>query len=212
MQAIQLPKRTGMVTVKGRVNNYSNTDIAGGTYHRPLVRRVLDALLYAQRVEDHLHMFMVRTGSPDPLAGGQMDVPVNVHGTICGGASLADNMVVEVTGRIRNGVLMAESIDIVSGSRSTRVQFQCDLREVVSVFCPVILVAVIALGVLSGGGLGLFVATWLFTSTVLGVAWFFLLSRLGIVALLLLGGRDGGARFPAMAILVAGLVITVAFW
>lgn len=170
-------------------------------------------MLYGQHVEDHLHMFWVRTGRPDPLASAQTDVPVNVHGTISGGAFLVDNMVVEVTGRFRNGVLMGETIDIVSGDQRTRVQLQRDVREELSVFGPITLVAAIMLGVVLGGGLGLFIATWLFTSAVLGFAWVFLLSRLGIVALLLLrGGSDGGPRFPAMGILVVGLIITIAFW
>lgn len=206
-------KRAGTETVRGRVVNYTNTDRSGGAYRRPVLQRLLEAALYGQRVEDHLHMFSIRTGNLDPLAGGHVDIPVNVHGTISGGAALADNMTVEVTGRMKGGVLMAERVDVVSASCKTQVLFQHDLGEELSVFGPAALVSVVLLGALLGGGLGLFVATWLFTSAVIGVAWTFLLSRLGVVAFLLLrGGRDGGSGVPVMAILTIGLLITIVFW
>ncbi len=201
-----------IVTVQGRVLNYTNSSLAGGAYRRTLLQRFLDALLYGQRVEDCLHMFVLRMSNPDPLVGGHTDVFVNVHGTIAGGAALMDNMTVEVTGRYRNGVLMARQIVVVSGgAQRAQVQFQYDLKEMLSVFWPVAFALVLMLAAGSGGGLSLFISTWLATSLLIAALWVVLISRMGVVGLLLLrGGKNGGMGFPLLPILVIALLITLA--
>ena len=212
--ASQSVRRTKMAAnvVRGRVANYSNSESEAGSYRRLFVQRLVDAILYNQRFEDLVHRFTVRVGSDDPLSGSYVDVPVNVHGTIAGGMQLMDNAEVEVTGRYKNGVLMARRIDVVNGSMRTVIQLQHDVKGAVIGVAALALAAFLAFGGLASGGalfggIGSFMATWLIMSGIVATVWFFLLSRMGTVAQVLFL-RDG--RFPLVAILAIGLLFTLA--
>ncbi|MDO4805705.1 MAG: hypothetical protein Q4A07_00510 [Coriobacteriales bacterium] len=218
MRRVQLATAIGdIATVRGVVQNYTNTSVSGGTYRRSSPRRLFEALCYGQHVEDCLHMFVLRTANPDPAVGGYLNVPINVHGTISGGVALTNGVNVEATGRYRNGVLMASLIEVECGSRRTEVQFQHDAGEALRVFGPPTIVLILLLSLGSGdgllGGLRQFTSAWLVTTFVLAVLWAALISRLGVVPLLLLCGNGrGGMRTMLLLILVIGLFITMAYW
>ena len=103
----------------GIVYNYKNSDNDGSKYSRLLIMKLWDAVVYKQRMEDVLHYFRLHTSSGKDLDGMEIskNINVNVHGTIIGGAHLADNSRLTVRGKFKNGVLMASEItDDDSGS------------------------------------------------------------------------------------------------
>ena len=198
-------------TIRGKVSNYSNSEVEAGLYRRFFVQRLVDAVVYGQRFEDLVHRFTVRVRAEGAPASTYVDVPVNVHGTISGGMQLTDNADVEVTGRYKNGVLMARRIAVLNGNTRTYVRFQRAVMPMVVTALLAGIVAFLASGGLDllayiGGGIGSFLITWLGVSAIVGVIWAIILSHMGTVAqIMLLRGN-----FPLIAILGIGLLITLA--
>lgn len=198
-------------TIRGRVANYSNSESEPGMYRRLFFQRVGDALLYGQRFEDLIHRFTVRVSDDDFGGGDYIDVPVNVHGTISGGIQLMDNAEVEVTGRFRNGVLMARRIDVINGGLHTTVQFQRNVGAIVFGLALVAIVAFLALGGLDFGAMALgnlsgFLTNWAIVSLIVAALWFFVISHMGIAAQILFLHNG---RFPFLGIVVIGFVLSL---
>ena len=200
--------------IKGKVSQYSNSDIEGGRYRRLFAQKLFDAMLYGQRTEDLLHRFKVRVSEGIDTFGNEKytDVEVNVHGTISGGSLIADNSEVEVSGKYKNGVLMARRINVVNNGYRSPVNFQ---RSVGGTMYAVLAVAVLAFIIIltagSGGNffdkLGKLLTTWLITAAVLTVLYFlFSFSKIGILSRMSSGKRRS---FPLVGILLVSLVIAM---
>lgn len=201
-------ERSGIV--RGRVANYSNTENEPGTYRRFFVQRLWDAIVYGQRFEDVLHRFTVRVDS-DPIVGSYVDVPVNLHGTIAGGMQITNNAEVEVYGRYKNGVLMAQRIDVINAGARTTINVQHNVGAMLTVFGVAAICCLFAYGMYSSGGallanLGSFLSIWLGMSTIVAVIWLFLLSRMGPFVQFLFFQHG---KFPLVGILVWGLLLTL---
>ena len=200
--------------IKGKVSQYSNSDIEGGRYRRLFAQKLFDAMLYGQRTEDLLHRFKVRVSEGIDTFGNEKytDVEVNVHGTISGGSLIADNSEVEVSGKYKNGVLMARRINVVNNGYRSPVNFQ---RSVGGTMYAVLAVAVLAFIIIltagSGGNffdkLGKLLTTWLITAAVLTVLYFlFSFSKIGMLSRMSSGKRRS---FPLVGILLVSLVIAM---
>ncbi|MDO5337008.1 MAG: hypothetical protein Q4E89_06055 [Eubacteriales bacterium] len=97
--------------VSGRICDYSNVSAEAGSYRRFWFQKIHQAIVYHQRTEDVLHRFRVHTAD-------DKDIFVNMHGTISSGAALENNLNVTVSGKCRNGFLMADRASIeYAGSR-----------------------------------------------------------------------------------------------
>ncbi len=203
-------------TIRGRISQYSSSGREDGHYRRPLVTRLADAVLYRQRFEDVLHRFTVRVKGETDIFGNSeyFDVPVNVHGTIAGGIHLTDNNEVEVTGRYRDGVLMAQSITVISNGYRTSVRFQHSIGAIVTaviVLIALVFGMVVLLDSSNGGGIWQsiagFLKTWGIFSLILFVLYLmFCFSTFGFRFRLAMGSSR---RSPLPAILLLGLILTV---
>ncbi|MBQ1685462.1 MAG: hypothetical protein II072_08130 [Clostridia bacterium] len=200
--------------IKGKVSQYSNSDMEGGRYRRLFAQKLFDAMLYGQRTEDLLHRFKVRVSEGVDTFGNEKytDVEVNVHGTISGGSLIADNSEVEVSGKYKNGVLMARRINVVNNGYRSPVNFQ---RSVGGTMYAVLAVAVLAFIIIltagAGGNffdkLGKLLTTWLITAAVLTVLYFlFSFSKIGMLSRMSSGKRRS---FPLVGILLVSLVIAM---
>lgn len=199
--------------IRGKVSQYSNTDIEGGRYRRLPHQRLLDAMLYGQRTEELLHRFRVRVSEGIDTFGNEKytDVEVNVHGTISGGSLIADNSEVEVSGKYKNGVLMARRINVVNNGYRSPVNFQRSVGGTMRVILAVaVLIFLIVLIAKAGTGgnffnkLGTLLKTWLISAAALTVLYFlFSFSKIGILSRM----RSGKRRFPLFGILLISLVI-----
>lgn len=202
--------------VIGKVSQYSSTGKEDGNYRRLFVQKLVDAILYKQRFEDILHRFKVRVkSSPDAFGNCQYtDVQVNVHGTISGGAQITDNSEVEVFGKYRNGVLMAQKINIINNGYQTPVTFQHSAKAIFyGILAIVAAFFMIYIGLSSDGGffqnIGSFLKTWLITSVIVTVLYFLLsFSKIGIMTRMA-SGRP--RKFPLVGILLVSLVLTLIF-
>lgn len=116
----------------GIVYSYRNSDNDGSNYSRLFVMRLWDAIIYRQRMEDVLHYFRLHTSSGKDLDGMEVskDINVNVHGTIVGGAHLADNSRLTVKGKFKNGVLMAS--DITDDDSGSHIRFRRSYKAIVT--------------------------------------------------------------------------------
>lgn len=114
----------------GIVYSYRNSDNDGSNYSRLFVMRLWDAIIYRQRMEDVLHYFRLHTSSGKDLDGMEVskDINVNVHGTIVGGAHLADNSRLTVRGKFKNGVLMAS--DITDDDSGSHIRFRRSYKAI----------------------------------------------------------------------------------
>lgn len=202
--------------VSGKVSQYSSTGKEDGNYRRLFVQKLMDAILYKQRFEDILHRFKVRVkSSPDAFGNCQyIDVQVNAHGTISGGAQITDNSEVEVFGKYRNGVLMARKINIINNGYRTPVNFQHSAKAIFyGILAIVAAFFMIYIGLSSDGGffqnIGSFLKTWLITSVIVTVLYFLLsFSKIGIMTRMA-SGRP--RRFPIVGVLLVSLVLTLIF-
>ena len=215
-------------TVIGQIDNYSNTATEPGMYRRMAFQRLIDAVVYGQRVEDLLHRFTVRVGSDDPLSGNYVNVPVNVHGTIAGGMQLVDNLRVEVTGAYKDGVLMARHIYVLNAGSRVEVKFQRNYGGI-----AILLAILLVIGFIAAGGLGdlgvlfsnleTFLTTWVFMSLIVAAVCYFIfprfLGRVPLVAVLVLGflfalcsmnafglGNAANGFMDSIAILLSNLI------
>lgn len=199
--------------VTGRVANYSNSSLEPGEYHRNILQKMVDAIVYGQRTDDIIHRFMVRTDDEDPMGGGYRDIFVNVHGTIAGGMQLSDNQTVEVHGRYRDGVLIAKKIYILTGAGKTTVNFQHEMGGVALFGGLLLFAAFLLLGGFGDpssmlGGAGAFLSEWLVMLVFAAIIWFFVLSKLGSV------GRSiasSGGKTSLVGVLVLSVVMTLIF-
>ena len=206
----------GEVRIRGKVTHYSNSEHEGGHYKRLLFQRIIDALVYGQRIEDLVHRFVVRVSTGTDAYGNETytDIPVNVHGTISSGAQLCDNIDVEVIGKYRksNGTLMAKKIHMLNSGGRSMVSFQHSPKAILyGVLAIIALILLVIVGFSSNGGffqnIGSFFKTWLGTAVVLTVLYFIsMFSRSKILYMLLSGRRRG---FPLTGILLISLIITV---
>lgn len=201
--------------IVGKVHNYSSTGNEDGTYRRFFITKLIDAIVFKQRYEDVLHRFMVRVDNGGSYGySNYTDVPVNVHGTIAGGMQISDNTDVEVVGKYKNGVLMAEDIYIINGGYKSRVSFQRNLSSLVYIFFSLLaLGALVYYGITANGtfteNLQYLLIRWAVVFVVLSVLYFvFILSRLGVAIRISSGKRMG---FPIFRILIFSLAIALAF-
>lgn len=205
------PKRAsgGRVTVVGKVSQYRVSDKKDG-YRRYLPRKLSQAIFYGQRLEDHLHNFVVTEDN------GERHV-VNVHGTTNYGAAIVDNERVEVQGKIDAGVLLAEKVYVLNGSSRVQVKFQRDVKTITIVCCIAILLLLGLIGFGNAGsasGVGLFTTIKNFLTTMFAVYVVLLVlyvvslfTKLGFMLRLL--GRGGRGSSPLLTMLVLSFIITL---
>lgn len=202
--------------IRGKVASYSSTGKEDGSYRRLLPSKILDALVYHQRLEDVLHRFTVRVDGGSDLMGfgNYVDVPVNVHGTIAGGMQITDNCEVEVKGKYKNHVLMAQSIDIINNGYKSRVKFQHSVKAVFySILFLIAAVVAIYFAATSDGNflneLKYFMITWAVIAAITIVLYIIIsFSKLGLLARFASGKSK---RFPLLGILVLSFIATVIF-
>ncbi|MCD8116530.1 MAG: hypothetical protein LUE21_05360 [Oscillospiraceae bacterium] len=200
--------------IRGRISEYSNTGREGDAnyhYRRFWFQKLWDAIAYGQRTDDVLHRFQVRVESG---GGDYTNIPVNVHGIIAGGMQLTDNAVVEVSGRYRNGVLMARHIDILNNGYKTTVRLQ---HSASSIFYVILLAVVAAMlifvGVSDGGSffdnIGYFLCTWLIMAGLMLLVYaIFSFSRIGLF--MRMSSRKE-KRSPFLGILLISLLLALLF-
>ena len=209
-------KRKGNSYIRGRVMQYSNTQQENSNYRRYLHQKIYDAIVYRQRMEDVLHRFHVRIDQgPDAFGSTSYDdVPVNVHGTIAGGTTIATNEEVEVEGQYRNGVLMASKINVINNGCSSEIKFQRSVRTIVyGILAVVAVIAMIVFVAQNGGGffanIKSFLLTWLAFAVAAAVLYFVIFfSKIGFMARLASGKRS---RFPFVGILFVSFVASLLF-
>ena len=202
---------TGSV-ISGKLTRYSVTDSEKG-YKRLFVIKLFDALVYHQRMDDILHRFTVRVDQGKDSFGYSnfKDVPVNVHGVISGGAQLDENADVEVTGKYKNNILMAQSINIVNSGYRSRVNFQRSRQGILyGILAAVAIIFLIYVGVSSKGGffenIGSFFVAWLISAVIVTVLYFVLfMSRFGW----LMAARNKG--FPFAGILLVSFIMALLY-
>ncbi|MCM1364406.1 MAG: hypothetical protein NC122_01770 [Faecalibacterium sp.] len=200
--------------IRGKVFQYSSTGKEDGGYRRLIITKLIDAIVYHQRFEDVLHRFTVRVnnGSNNLGFGNYIDIPVNVHGTIASGMQITDNCEVEVTGKYKNGVLMAQNINIVNNGRKSNVKFQRSISSIVyGTLAAIVAVFLIIFSVTSDGNffqnIKSFLTTWTVVFVILLFLYFiFIFSRTGFFARMTSKKRR---RFPFTGLLLASLTITM---
>lgn len=204
----------GTVRVYGKIASYTNTIRENSRYGRMFITKLIDAICYRQRMEDVLHSFTVRVtegiGSYSDIQ--YRDIPVNVHGTITGGLQLADNQEVEISGKMRNGILMAESILVVSSNHASPIHFQhSQVAALYAILAAGVIGCLIYAGVKSDGAffdnIGRFLKIWGITFAVCVVLYFVLsLSKTGLLLRISGGGKR---RFPLLFLILFSLIIAL---
>ena len=196
----------------GKLTRYSVTDSEKG-YKRLFVVKLFDAIVYRQRMDDVLHRFTVRVDMGKDSFGYSnfKDVPINVHGVIADGAQLDDNADVEVHGKYRNNILMADSINIVNAGYRSKVNFQHSRQAVFyAVLASMALIFLIYVGVSSKGGffenIKSFFVAWLISAAVVTGLYFLLyFSRIGRF----MAYRNKG--FPFIGILLLSFIFALLY-
>lgn len=119
-------------TFTGIVYNYKNSDSDQSKYSRLSVIKLWDAIMYRQRMEDVLHYFRLHVGSGKDEEGLELsrNINVNVHGTIVGGSHIQDNSKLTVSGKFKNGVLMAS--DILDEENGSHIKFRRSYKAIAS--------------------------------------------------------------------------------
>lgn len=210
-------KNTSMEKViRGKVASYSSTGKEDGSYRRLFLPKLFDALIYHQRLEDVLHRFTVRvdSGSDTMGFGNYVDVPVNVHGTIAGGMQITDNCEVEVKGKYKNHVLMAQSIDIINNGYKSRVKFQHSIKAIFYSILFLIAAAVTVYFAASSNGnflneLKYFMITWAIIAVITLVLYIIIsFSKIGLLARFASGRPK---QFPIIGILMLSFIATIIF-
>lgn len=202
--------------IRGKVASYSSTGKEDGSYRRLLLPKLFDALIYHQRLEDVLHRFTVRVNAGQDIMGfgNYIDVPVNVHGTISGGMQITDNCEVEVKGKYKNHVLMAQTIDVINNGYKSRVKFQHSTKAIFySILLFIAAVVTIYFAATSNGNflseLKYFMITWAIIAAITTVLYIIIsFSKLGLLARF---ASKSTKRFPLIGILVISFIATVIF-
>lgn len=208
--------RSGGTVFTGKVSQYSCTGKEDGNYRRLLITKIIDAVVYHQRLEDVLHRFNVRVeNGKDAMGYSQYsDIPVNVHGTIASGMQITDNAEVEVEGKYRNGVLMASKVSVVNNGFNSQIKFQRSVSAIIyGVLAVVAAIALIVFVANTDGNffanLKSFLLTWLVMSVVTAVLYLVLIfSKIGFLTRMATGKPK---KFPIVGILLFSLIITMIF-
>ena len=198
--------------VAGKISRYSVTDRSQG-YKRFFITKLIDAFFYHQRTDDVLHRFTVRVDQGKDSFGYSIfkDIPVNVHGNIAGGVQLDENADVEVTGKYKNNVLMAKSIDIVNSGYRSRVNFQHSRQGILyGILVAVAIIFLIYVGGSYNGGffenIGSFFVAWLISAVIVTVLYLLLfISRFGRF----MAYRNKG--FPFVGILLVSFIMALLY-
>lgn len=202
--------------LSGKVSQYSCTGKEDGNYRRLLITKIIDAVVYHQRLEDVLHRFNVRVENGKDVMGYSQysDIPVNVHGTIASGMQITDNAEVEVEGKYRNGVLMASKVSVVNNGYHSQIKFQRSVSAIIyGVLAVVAAIALIVFVANTDGNffanLKSFLLTWLVVSVVTAVLYLVLIfSKIGFLTRMATGKPK---KFPIVGILLFSLIITMIF-
>ncbi len=206
----------GMVTIQGRVSQYSSTGKEDGEYRRLFFVKAFDAIVYRQRLEDVLHRFTVKVQEKSDNFGhiNYTEIPVNVHGTIAGGLQLRDNLEVEVHGKYRNSILMADSIYVINNGNRSKLSFQRSVKAIsYSILLAVMLVFICFVAAISDGAffsnLKSFCTVWLVFDVILTVLCLIAkFSRWGIIIDVVSRKKR---KLPWIGILIASLALTFLF-
>lgn len=203
-------------TIRGKVVQYSSSGREDGIYRRHLPVKIYQALVYRQRLEDVLHRFLVRVEQGEDGLGYQDSVyiPVNVHGTISGGLQIYDNAEVEVHGKYRNSVLMADRVDIINNGYKSKVGFQRSVKAITYGILFAIILALICFVAASSNGTFLadakeFCVVWLVFAAILTIIYLMLsLTKIVLFARMFSNKRRS---FPFVGILIISLVLALLF-
>lgn len=202
--------------IRGRVAQYSSSGREDGEYRRLLPVKIYQAIVYRQRLEDVLHRFTVRVEQGVDSLGYQKytDVPVNVHGTIAGGLQIVDNAEVEVHGRYKNGVLMADRINIINNGYKSKVGFQRSVKAITySILSVIMLMFICFVAIKSNGSffnnLKEFCIVWLIIAAILTVL--YLITSLTKIGLLARMFSTRKRSFPLFGILLVSLALAFLF-
>ena len=199
----------------GIVYSYRNSDNDGSNYSRLFVMRLWDAIIYRQRMEDVLHYFRLHTSSGKDLDGMELsnDINVNVHGTIVGGAHLADNSRLTVRGKFKNGVLMAS--DITDDDSGSHIRFR---RSYKAIATTIVLGILFLMGLIYGisscnsvGGvfhnIGVFFGTLVIVYVVLIV--FYLIASFTKFGIMMRVLSQRKTTVPWLALFIVAFAITI---
>lgn len=202
--------------IRGKVAQYSSTGKEDGQYRRLLPVKIYQAIVYRQRLEDVLHRFTIRVEQGEDALGYQKytDIPVNVHGTISGGLQIVDNAEVEVHGKYRNGVLMADSIYVINNGYESKVGFQHSVKAITYGILSAIMLAFICFVAASTNGnfianIKEFCTVWFVIAAVLTVL--YLITSLTKIGLLTRMFSNRRRSFPLLGILLISLALAFLF-
>lgn len=202
--------------IRGRVAQYSSTGKEDGEYRRLLPVKIYQAIVYRQRLEDVLHRFTVRVEQSEDALGYQnyTDIPVNVHGTIAGGLQIVDNAEVEVHGKYKNGVLMADSVYVINNGYESKVGFQHSVKAITYGILSAIMLAFICFVAASSNGnfianIKEFCTVWFVIAAILTVL--YLITSLTKIGLLTRMFSNKRRSFPLFSILLISLALAFLF-
>lgn len=202
--------------VRGKVAQYSSSGKEDGEYRRLLPVKIYQAIVYRQRLEDVLHRFTVRVERNEDVLGYQdyTDIPVNVHGTIAGGLQIVDNNEVEVHGKFRNGVLMADSIHVINNGHRSKVGFQRSVSAIICGILSAIMLAFVCFVAATSNGSFLsnikeFCTVWLVFAVILTVLYLIIsLTQIGLLTRIFSRKKR---TFPLFGILLISLALAFLF-
>lgn len=202
--------------IRGRVAQYSSTGKEDGEYRRLLPVKIYQAIVYRQRLEDVLHRFTVRVEQGEDALGYQnyTDIPVNVHGTISGGLQIVDNAEVEVCGKYKNGVLMADSIYVINNGYRSKVSFQHDAKTIMYGILSAIMFLFVSYIAASSDGsffenMKEFCVIWIIFAAIITVL--YLITSLTKIGLLSRMFSKKKLSFPLFGILLISLALAFLF-
>ena len=210
-------RRTGTTVIQGKVSQYTCSEQEAGQYRRFPIHKIIDAVVYHQRLDDVLHRFNVRTDNGADAMGHTQytDTPVNVHGIIAGGGMhIANDSEVEIEGRFKNGVLMASKVSVIQSGNYSRVKFQHSASAIINGILAVVALVVMLVFVIMKGGsffstFKYFLKTWLIISAVSTILYFLIrFSKFGILARM---ASQKKGKFPLVGILLFSLIATLFF-
>lgn len=203
-------------TIRGKVAQYSSSGTEDGEYRRFLPQKIYQAIVYRQRLEDVLHRFTVRVDRGEDSLGYQQynDIPVNVHGTIAGGLQIIDNAEVQVSGKYRDGVLMADEIYIINNGYKSKVSFQRSVRAIVyGVLSAIMFLFVCFVAATSDGNffanIKEFCTVWFVITAILTVL--YLITRLTPIGILSRMYSKKKPTFPIFVIILISLALAFLF-
>lgn len=202
--------------IRGKVAQYSSSGTEDGEYRRFLPQKIYQAIVYRQRLEDVLHRFTVRVDRGEDSLGYQQynDIPVNVHGTIAGGLQIIDNAEVQVSGKYRDGVLMADEIYIINNGYKSKVSFQRSVRAIVyGVLSAIMFLFVCFVAATSDGNffanIKEFCTVWFVITAILTVL--YLITRLTPIGILSRMYSKKKPTFPIFVIILISLALAFLF-